>query len=204
MTTPRPDPAPPTPDSDDPTGRVTRLGPDSGGRGPGGEAPRIEVWSWTTEPDARGGVPVLGIVLVVLGLLFLLQQLVPGTSFWSWAALALGGVGVATWLFDRRRTGMLQVGLVLVAAGIASPLEAVGLISGAGWSTLFVGLTLLVIGIVRRTGGIPWQVWIGGLLTLIGASQTILDDVGGGWVFPAAVIAVGALLILRATGRRAG
>lgn len=187
------------PDPDDPTGRVTRLGPDSGGRVPDEEPPRIEVWSWTTETNARAGIPVLGIVLVILGLLFLLQQLVPGTSFWAWAALALGGVGVAVWLFDRRRTGMLQVGLVLVAAGIASPLEAIGLISGDGWSTLFVGITLLVIGIVRRTRGIPWQVWVGGLLALIGASQTVFQDVEGGWIFPAAVIAVGALLILRAT-----
>jgi membrane-bound ClpP family serine protease len=203
MTTQPPPAAPPPPDPDDPTGRITRLGPESGGRVPGDGAPRVEAWSWTTQTDARVGVPVLGIVLVVLGLLFLLQQLVPGTSFWAWAALALGGVGVAVWVFDHRRTGMLQVGLVLVAAGIASPLQALGLISGDGWWTLFVGLTLVAIGVARRSGGIPWQVWIGGLLALIGASQTVLQGVGGGWVFPAAVIAVGALLILRAT-RRSG
>jgi hypothetical protein len=184
---------------DDTTGRVTRLGPDSGGRGPDDGAPRAEVWSWTTGTDVRGSIPVLGIVLVALGVLFLLQQLVPGTSFWAWLALGLGGIAVAAWVFDSRRTGLLQVGLVLVAAGIASPLEAVGLISGDGWSTLFVGVVLLAIGLVKRSRGIPWQVWVGGLLTLIGASQTILDDVGGGWVFPAAVIAVGALLIVRTT-----
>ncbi len=140
---------PPPPDG------VTRLGPDSGGRVPNESSVTYREWSWSSESAARGGLPFLGVFLVLFGILLFLQQAVPGTSFWSWLALAAGAACLIVFASRRRLPGtgfLLWLGVVLVAIGLPSVLISAGLLPERdGWSTLFLGVALMALGLIRRT-----------------------------------------------------
>jgi hypothetical protein len=63
---------------DERSDEVTRLGPDSGGRGTGDADARVYSWEWGTgrgsgEQGRRPGLPWIGIFLLVFGGLLLLQ-----------------------------------------------------------------------------------------------------------------------------------
>jgi hypothetical protein len=202
------------PTSEPTTGAVTRLGPDSGGRAPG-EAPsasRSSVsyseWSWSTDSAGRPGLPFFAVFLVALGVLLLLQNLVPGVSVWSWLALAIGGAALVVWVSRRAVRGggfLLYLGALLVASGLPSLLVAAGILPERdGWSTLFVGLTLMGLGLTRRSAGVPFSVWLGGILALIGLGQTALLPQGGEWLLPLILVGLGAILLLRSMAARPG
>jgi hypothetical protein len=184
---------------DDGTGRVTRLGPDSGGRSP--DAP-VSYRSWSWSAGSFGGqrnLPFWGVFLVVFGLLLFLQQAVPGTSIWSWAALAGGAAALIAGL-GRRSSGLVQLGVLLAAVGLPSLLSAVGILTGPGWGTIFLGVALIGIGIAKRRDRIAWQVWVGMILLLIGGAQRYLplDQL----ILPIAIVIVGGIIIVRALGDR--
>jgi hypothetical protein len=203
------------PTSEPTTGTVTKLGPDSGGRTPS-EAPLsmsqssvvYREWSWSTDSTGRPGLPFIAVFLVALGVLLLLQDLVPGVSVWSWLALAIGGAALVVWISRRSLAGsgfLLYSGALLVAAGLPSLLVAVNLLPERdGWSTLFVGLTLMGLGLTRRSAGIPFSVWLGGLLALIGLGQTALLPQGGEWLLPLVLVGLGAILLIRSMAARPG
>ena len=52
---------------DDHDGQVTRLGPDSGGRGPGEPTVRVYSWEWGSGAGRQPGLPWIGIFLLVFG-----------------------------------------------------------------------------------------------------------------------------------------
>ncbi len=201
-----PPPGAPPPGAPPPPDGVTRLGPDSGGKPP--ETPfTYREWSWSSESAARGGLPFLGVFLVVFGVLLFLQSVVPGTSFWSWLALAIGAASLIVYVSRRRAPGsgfLLWIGVILVAVGLPSLLVAAGLLPERdGWSTLFLGVALVVLGLVRRTRpGVPASVWIGGILAIIGLSETALLPNLGDYLLPIAIIGIGAALVLRAVAFR--
>ena len=61
---------------------VTRLGPDSGGRGAdnggrGADNVRIYHWDWGPNDARRPGLPWIGVFLLVFGGLLLIQQAYP-------------------------------------------------------------------------------------------------------------------------------
>jgi len=194
--------------SDQDEGGVTRLGPESGGRGPGEPPVSYREWSWSSDEAGRPGLPFLGVFLLGFGGLLLLQQLVPGTSIWSWLGLLIGVSALVVYVSRRGSPGsgfMLWLGVILVAIGLPSLLISVGLIPDRdGWGTLFLGIALIGLGLVRRTRpGIPLAVWLGGILALLGLSATALLPNVGSYLFPILVIAVGGIVVLRAlTSRR--
>jgi hypothetical protein len=182
---------------------VTRLGPDSGGRGPGGPRARVYQWEWGPDDARRPGLPWIGIFLLVFGALLLLQQAFPQfRSAGSVVVLAIGLAFLVKWAIDRG-TGSLYAGAIITALAVPGLLNAAG-IEADGLSTFSFGVAFLFIAAVRATsgGGWGWQLWFGGLLALVGAIS-IAGGSFGGYVLPLALVALGIALILRGAGSRA-
>jgi hypothetical protein len=189
------------------TGQVTRLGPDSGGRAPAEGVPTgqptvyYREWEWSSDSTGRPGLPFVAVLLVALGVLLLLQNLVPGVSVWSWLGVGIGAAALVVWLSRRHAPGngfFLYAGVVFLAMGLPGVLVALGVLPESdGWSTLFLGVALVVLGLTRRTRGIPFSVWLGGLLAIIGLAETsILPDLGD-WLLPLILIGIGVILLGR-------
>lgn len=187
-------------------GSITRLGPESGGRGPGEPVVEYREWSWSADEPGRPGLPFLGIFLLGFGALLLLQQIVPGTSVWSWMGLLIGTSLLMTYA-TRRGSGsafLLWVGVIFTAIGLPALLVSIGVLPERdGWGTLFLGIALIGLGLARRSRpGIPFSVLLGGILAIFGASQAALLPSLGGYVVPILVIGLGGILVLRAMTAR--
>ena len=185
---------------DDRSDRVTRLGPDSGG-GPGSDPDaRVYTWEWGTGTWGRGqerrpGLPWIGIFLLVFGGLLLVQQLYPQSqALGSLLVLAVGLAFLVRWAITRG-TGSLYAGAIITALAIPPALANAGL-SREGVGTLSLGIAFLFIALVRLLGGggLGWQAWFGGLLTVIGAVNVIQPQVGG-LIVPIALVVGGLLLV---------
>ena len=175
---------------------VTRLGPQSGGRDPGGR-PNARVYSWEWGPDQarRPGLPWIGIFLVVFGGLLLLQQLYPeAQSLGSLLVLAVGIAFLVRWVLTRG-TGSLYAGAIITALAVPAALTNAGF-GHEGLGTLSLGAAFLFIAVVRATsgGGVGWQAWFGGLLAIIGGVNLLQPEVGG-LIVPVALVVLGLLLV---------
>jgi hypothetical protein len=183
---------------DDP---LTRLGPASGGRMPGAGGPRVYHWEWGPEGARRPGLPWVGIFLLVFGGLLLVQQLYPELeSLGSVLVLAIGLAFLVKWAIDRG-TGSLYAGAIITALAAPGLLNAAG-IEATGLGTFSLGIAFLFIAAVRGAtgGGWGWQLWFGGLLTLIGG-VSIGSPAAGGLIVPIALVALGVALLVRDVGR---
>lgn len=182
----------PTQDRPDP---VTRLGPDSGGRGPGDRTPRVHTWEWGPDQARRPGLPWIGIFLLIFGGLLLLQQLYPeARSLGSLFVLAIGLAFLVKWAVSRG-TGSLYAGAIITALAVPGVLGRAGLdVDGLG--TFSFGVAFLAIAAVRAAsgGGLGWQAWFGGLLALLGGVNMVTPQVGG-LIVPVALVAIGVLLV---------
>jgi hypothetical protein len=179
---------------------VTRLGPDSGGRGPGDGNVRVYTWEWGTDDQHRPGLPWIGIFLLVFGGLLLLQQLFPQfQAVGSVIVLAIGLAFLVKWAVDRG-AGSLYAGSIITALALPGLLNAAG-IEANGLTTFFLGVAFLFIAAVRLAtgGGVGWQLWFGGLLAVIGGAQ-IANAPLGGYILPVILVALGLLLIVRGAG----
>jgi hypothetical protein len=183
---------------------VTRLGPDSGGRVPGGPDVRVYRWEWGPDDTRRPGLPWIGIFLLVFGGLLLLQQALPQfKDVGSVLGLAVGIAFLIKWALDRG-TGSLYAGAIITALAMPGVLNAAG-VEADGLTTFSLGIAFLFIAVVRAAshGGWGWQLWLGGVLTIIGAIN-ISSPTLGGYLVPLALLALGAAIILRgANDRRA-
>src|SRR6476659_2675169 len=102
---------------DDPQQPVTRLGPDSGGRGPGEPVVRYYSWEWGPDDARRPGLPWIGIFLLVFGGLLLIQQLFPQfESASSLVVLAIGLAFLVKWAIDRGIGSMYAVAIITALA----------------------------------------------------------------------------------------
>ena len=100
-------------------GQVTRLGPDSGGRGPGEPTVRVYSWEWGSGAGRQPGLPWIGIFLLVFGGLLLIQQLFPeARALGSLLFVAIGLAFLVKWAIDRG-TGSLYAGAIITA--LAAP-----------------------------------------------------------------------------------
>lgn len=169
---------------------------------PVGRGPEWAAWGW-----AGGGRPFswLGVFLILIGAALLVQQIQPAIGLTSLLVLAMGLAFGAAWLIGGAGWALVP-GAVLLALAAARLGGELGYVTGDGWSALFVGIALLavwVIGMVRgsRRG---WTLWVGAILGLIGLAQ-VSDRIPGlpdlGWLWPAAIIAIGGALLLRARSR---
>jgi hypothetical protein len=126
------------------------------------------------------------------------------------------GIRVYGWQWGRdedRRPGLPSVGIFLVialyAGAFLTALALPGTIEGIqgrdlgqGWGTLFFGLAFFFVAAVRawRGGGVGWQALYGSILVLIGGSQIAKPDLAA-VAWPILLVVVGALLLVRGTGR---
>jgi len=181
-------------------GQVTRLGPDSGGRGPDQADVRVYSWEWGTgrtgDQDRRPSLPWIGIFLVVFGGLLFLGRIYPQSqSIWAVFELAIGLAFLIRWAIQRG-TASLYFGAVITALAVPNLAENAGF-SRDGFGTLCLGVAFLSIALVRALGGggIGWQAWFGGLLAIVGAVNLMTPDIGG-LLIPVALIAGGAAIVL--------
>jgi hypothetical protein len=180
---------------------VTRLGPDSGGQGPGAGRAHVYHWEWGPDEARRPGLPWIGIFLLVFGGLLLVQQAYPELkSAGSLLVLAIGLAFLVKWAIDRG-SGSLYAGAIITALAAPGLIQAAG-VHADGLSTFSFGIAFLFIAAVRAVsgGGWGWQLWFGGLLTLVGGIE-ISSPTAGGLVVPVLLVALGAALLLRDVGR---
>jgi hypothetical protein len=88
----------------------------------------------------------------------------------------------------------LYAGAFVTALALSDLLNGLGLIHGAGWGTLFLGLGVMAIALVRSTAGRRWS-WtlgIGALLALWGGSDVVASNINN---FPTDRL-IGPLLIV--------
>ena len=159
------------------------------------KAVRVDGWSldgsWN---GSRSGVPIVGIFLIVLGLFLGAGQLfsqaqIGASAFFLAVGLVLLFVGV------RDRSDLaLYAGVFVTALALSDLLRSLGSIHGSGWGTLFLGLGVMAIALIRSSAGRRWS-WtlgIGGLLALWGGSDVAASNISN---FPTARL-IGPLLIV--------
>ena len=166
---------------------------------------RVSGWEWNDigGPRGRSRLPWFGIFLVVFGALLLLRALFPSLeTAGSLLFLAVGVAFLVSWL-DNRGVGSLYLGSIITALAAPDLLAAAGLIEGAGVGTLCLGVAFLFIALVRASsgGGWGWQVGLGAILAAIGGSSLMMPTFSG-LVWPAVLVALGVILLLRASRQR--
>jgi hypothetical protein len=158
------------------------------------KAVRVDGWafdgSWSR---SRRGVPVIGIFLIVLGLFLAIGQLyreaqVGASAFFLAVGLVLIVIG-----FRDRSNLSLYTGVFVTALALSDLLSSAGLVHGSGWGTLFLGVGIMAIALVRSSAGRRWgwALGLGALLALWGGS----DVAASNSAFPADRL-VGPLLIV--------
>lgn len=180
---------------------VTRLRPDGAGQPPRWSGVRVHRWEWGPDDARRPGLPWIGIFLLVFGGLLLVQQAYPEIeSAGSLIVLAIGLAFLVKWAIDRG-TGSLYAGAIITSLAAPSVLNAAGF-EADGLGTFSFGLAFLFIAAIRAVtgGGWGWQLWLGGLLALVGGAR-ISNPTVGDLVVPVLLVALGAALLLRDAGR---
>jgi hypothetical protein len=190
---------------------VSSAGASGGSTGgsTGGSSPSAPVggpvhvygWQWGRDEDRRPGLPWIGVFLVIFGALLIVQYSLPQyRNLGNTAVLAAGLAFLLIWAI-RRGTAALYFGAFLTAAALPGTLRGLGLDVGVGWGTLFFGIALLFIALVRatRNGGWGWQAIAGTALVLLASSEIAIPDVSS-LVIPALLVVLGVVLLVR--GRR--
>ncbi len=196
--------------TDRPDGQFRGRIPGTGTPPPAG-APG-EPWGWTRVVDDRRRVPLLGIFLVLFGSLLIIEQLFPAArALGSGLVVAVGVALLVSWVLNRS-IWELYAGAVLTAVSLPTLLQDLNVIhEGPGWGTLFLGIAFLAIALVRAgaSGGLGWQLILGGILTVVGGVQVAEREIPNfptleRLVWPALILVLGLALVLRSTGRRNG
>jgi len=169
----------------------------------------VRGWDWSRQ-DQRPGLPWIGLVLVLFGALLLLGEFVPGFHVAGPAlGVAAGLAFLIAWVTNRGRWG-LYPGIFVLAISLPGFLIDLGVLRNApGWTTLFLGIGLLIVAIVRWIGhgGVGWQALLGGLMALSGGDDVIqaLDPGVPSFdaiVFPVVLLSLGLLILMRSIRRR--
>jgi len=155
-------------------------------------------WQWGPDEERRPGLPWIGIFLVAFGGLLILENALPEyRSLGNVAVLAAGLASLLVWAI-RRGTVALYAGAFLTAASLPGALQGLGYELGAGWGTLFFGIALLFIALVRSAGGggWGWQATAGAALVLLASTEIAVPRLGS-LVLPALLVVLGLLLLVR-------
>jgi len=180
------------------------MNEDRGSSSPtGGSTVRVYGWQWGSEESRRPRLSWIGVFLVVFGALLIIENSLPEyRDLGNIAVLAAGVASLIAWVVSRS-TVALYFGAFLTAAALPGTLNGLGLELGSGWGTLFFGIALLFIAMVRAVGrgGWGWQAIAGAALVLLASTEIAVPDVGN-LVLPALLVILGLLLLVR--GGRGG
>lgn len=169
------------------------------------EASRPYGVEWQTfEWSPRRHVPILGILLLALGLALLVDQLTPI----SLSAIFLGvlaGLFAAAWIIWRARWAVTPT-ILLLALFVPDLLGDLGVLRGDGWTSVALAVAFGVIWLIGRWQG-RWRRWplvLAVFFALLGVTQLSdqipwLPDLDVFW--PMVFIAVGLVIVLDARRR---
>jgi hypothetical protein len=165
--------------------------------------------SWSFEGrwgSRRGGVPTLGIFLIVFGLLLIAGDFVSWAEYGTAAFfMAIGVVLIVAGIRDRSDLA-LYAGVFMAALATASFLSAAGAIEGDGWGTLFVGAGFMAASLWRPGRGVRlgWAFWLGAVLAAWGGLQVAEHNLAlpaGRLVGPILIVALGLWIVTRRVRR---
>jgi hypothetical protein len=157
----------------------------------------VRVNDWTLDGNWHGnrsGVSTIGVFLIVLGLFLAAGQLFSEAQVGASAFfLAVGVVLLVVGIRDRSDLA-LYAGVFVTALALSDLLNSMSLIHGSGWGTLFLGLGVMAVALIRSSSGrrITWTLGIGGLLALWGGSDVAASNIAN---FPSDRL-IGPLLIV--------
>lgn len=170
-----------------------------------GSEPEWAAWRWFggggESGGGRGSFSLLGVFLVLIGVGLVIQLVQPAISLTSLILLALGVAFGAVWLIGGVRGAFVPAAFLMALASARLVVE-LGMVTGDGWTALFLGLGLLTVWAVGRGQGArrDWALWLGLILLLIGLAQISLRVAGlqeFGLLWPALIILIGGALLLR-------
>jgi hypothetical protein len=157
----------------------------------------VRVNDWTLDGNWHGnrsGVSTIGVFLIVLGLFLAAGQLFSEAQVGASAFfLAVGVVLLVVGVRDRSDLA-LYAGVFVTALALSDLLNSMNLIHGSGWGTLFLGLGVMAVALIRSSTGrrITWTLGIGALLALWGGSDVAASNIAN---FPSDRL-IGPLLIV--------
>ena len=169
---------------------------------------RADGWSIDGQsPRSRTGVSYVGVFLVILGLFLGAGQLFPQAQIGASAFfLAVGFVLVYVGVRDKSDLA-LYAGVFVTALALSDLLSSIGLIHGSGWGTLFLGVGVMAIALLRSSAGHRWS-WtlgIGGLLALWGGSDVAASNIDfptDRLIGPLMIVLLGLYIVTRSKGAR--
>lgn len=164
-----------------------------------GGQPESAAW-----PGLGGGgrsFSMLGLFLVLIGLGLVVRFVQPAISLTSLVLLALGVAFGAVWLLSGVKAAFIPAAL-LVALALSRLVVELGVLTSEGLTSLFLGVALVAIWAVGRwqRARRDWALWLGVILVLVGLAQISLSVAGFqdlGLVWPALIILIGGVLLLR-------
>ena len=173
--------------------------------------PGVRAVSWGISQAEAGRLGLwIGIGLVAFGAYLVLAEFVPAVALLGSLALTILGGALVAWHFmGRAGAWALNGGAVLAGFGAARVLAELASLPAAGWGTLGAGLGLLALAARRalRGGGVGWQAWLGGALTVFGGWGALGATIPGfptlgDLIVPIALVLVGVVVLRR--GFRSG
>lgn len=172
------------------------------------KAVRVDSWGFDGSFGGRGGgVPLAGIFLIVLGLLLAAGMLFHEAQIGASALfLAVGVTLVIVGVRDHSDLA-LYTGVFVSALALSDLLSEVELIQGQGWGTLFLGLGVTTIALIRTVASRRWgwALGIGALLTLWGGSEVLAANTSFAadrLIGPMLIVLLGVYIVTRNRRRR--
>ncbi len=161
-------------------------------------------WSFGEARAGRLGL-WFGLALLAFGGYLVAVEFVPGLRIAGSVALLIAGAWVLLWRALRRAGGWaLYVGAVLVGYGAGGTVANLVSNGRGGWGSLGVGLAFVAIAGWRAAhgGGLGWQAWVGGFLTVWGGWGALGATIpgfptAGDLVLPLVLVLAGILVVRR-------
>lgn len=168
-----------------------------------------EWWGWTSDSHRRG-FPLLGVLLVLIGVGLLLQYVFPQVSIGTLILIAIGLAFLAAWLIGRSWFAMIP-GFLVLALAVGELLEDMAVFKPAGQDVPGLASTALAVGFVAimvsaRLSGRrwTWPIWAAAIFGLIGIAQlsafVALPQFGA--LVPILIIVLGVAVLLNWQRRR--
>jgi hypothetical protein len=187
-------------------GSVTTPDPWAGG--PSGGYAHVEVRSFAMPRPPGGWVVWVGGGLVALGVYLVLAATYPAVAAAGSGAVAIVGGLLLAYGASRRGGWAVYVGAVVLAGGLAGLGQAAGVLPGGGWTTLAIGIALLVLAAYRARrgpGSTPLAV-LGAIMAVLGGVQAAGSVIPGfpslgQLAVPVLLGGIGLIVIVRAVRR---